>query len=128
MLHLSASQVDESGSICYDSSLNLHHAALEGVKVVNKIDLIKVYDSLNFPISLLTLLPKTSDTDDVIARVKTFFSVLTNFLMMDKDRYFQKFIDSKGHELIAEIIRNENMAELGLVLLNPILNLRRVVT
>jgi hypothetical protein len=127
ILHLSASQVDDSESVCYDLSSNLHHAALENVKVIRKIDLLKVYENLNFPISLLTLLPKTTDAhDDVNARVRTFFSVLTNFLMTDKDKYFQKFIDSKGHELLAEIIRNENLAESGLVLLNPILNLRRV--
>jgi hypothetical protein len=128
LLYLSASQVDDSESICYDSSSNLHHAALEGVKVIKKINLMKVYDNLNFPISLLTLLPKTIDAyDDVNTRVKTFFSVLTDFLITDKDRYFQKFIDSKGHELMAEIIRNENLAESGLILLNAILNLRSVM-
>lgn len=102
---------------------------MEDVKISRAVDLIKVYESLNFPISLLTLLPKTADKkdNDVSSRVKKFFSVLTQFLMMDKDEYFQKFIASKGHQMIAEIIRNENLAELGLVLLNPILNLRRVI-
>jgi hypothetical protein len=127
ILHLSASQVDDNESVCYDLSSNLYHSALEDVKVIRKIDLMKAYENLNFPVSLLTLLPNTTNTlDDVNTRVRTFFSVLTNFLMTDKDRYFQKFIDSKGHELMAEIIRNENLAESGLVLLNPILNLRRV--
>ena len=119
--------MDKNDSICYDSSSLGHHAALEAVEISREIDLVKVYESLNFPISLLTLLPKNSDKkDDINGRVKVFFSILTQFLMMDKQVYFEKFISCKGHQMVAEIIRNENLPELGLQILNPILNLRRV--
>ena len=124
---LSASQVDKTESICYDTSLYQQHAALEDIKIIRQISLVKVYESLNFPIALLTLLPQASDKDgDMGTRIKTFFSLLTQFLILDKEKYFQKFIRCKGHQMITVIIRNENLADAGLDLLNSILNLRRV--